>query len=207
MFVKRRISSSIKPRSKRPSTGFRFQSCAVQRRRIRAKNRRAYATRSRSPKKRELLLGPYLGRSCCGTQQRRPLSTCSAGPWSGQMATAWRRVEHGGFWNDFLESSRHRTFCSYPWHGRICLPASPRRFNASASVQVQDILFPCSRELLIHDQRIDETVLGVLKRARQTANNLKAEVAPQFHRSAVGADHEVELHGAEAAFPGTLQRV
>ena len=71
----------------------------------------------------------------------------------------------------------------------------------------QDILFPCSRELLIHDQRIDKTVLGVLKRARQTANNLKAEVAPQFHRSAVGTDHEVELHGAEAAFPGTLHRV
>jgi hypothetical protein len=67
--------------------------------------------------------------------------------------------------------------------------------------------FPCSRELFIHDQRIDKTVLGVLKRARQTANNLKAEVAPQFHRSVVGADHEVELHGAEPAFPGTLQRV
>jgi hypothetical protein len=30
----------------------------------------------------------------------------------------------------------------------------------------KDILFPCSRELLIHDQRIDKTVLGVLKRAR-----------------------------------------
>jgi hypothetical protein len=43
-----------------------------------SKNRRAYATRSRSPKKREPLLGPYLGRSCCGTQQRRPLSTRSA---------------------------------------------------------------------------------------------------------------------------------
>ena len=103
--------------------------------------------------------------------------------------------------------TRHRTSCSYPWYGRICLPTSPGRFNASASVRVQDILFPCSRELLIHDHGIDKTVLGVPKRVRQTANNLKAEVAPQFHRSVVGADDEVELHGAEAAFPGTLQRV
>jgi hypothetical protein len=83
--------------------------------------------------------------------------------------------------------------------GRASMPARQSRSR--------DILFPCSRELLIHDQRIDKTVLGVLKRARQTANNLKAEVAPQFHCSVVGADHEVELRGAEAAFPGTLQGV
>ena len=97
--------------------------------------------------------------------------------------------------NSVLVALRHASY--HPAHASM-----PARQSRS-----RDILFPCSSELLIHDQGIDKTVLGVLKRARQTANNLKAEVAPQFHRSVVGADHEVELRGAEAAFPGTLQGV
>src|SRR5258708_37087996 len=123
------------------------------------------------------------------------------------MATACRRVEHGGFWNDLLKNPQHRTSCSYPWYGRICLVLHRGDSMPARQSRSRTFCSPCSGELLIHDQRIDRTVLGVLKRARQTANNLKAEVAPQFHRSVVGADHEVELHGAEAAFPGTLQRV
>lgn len=59
----------------------------------------------------------------------------------------------------------------------------------------------------IHHQNIHESLRGVLKGKRQAADNFETEARPQFNGALVGADDEVELHRAEAAFPGSLERM
>src|SRR6266852_2086643 len=47
----------------------------------------------------------------------------------------------------------------------------------------------------------------MLEGKRQPPDNLEIEAGPQFDRSLVCADYEVELHRAKATFPGSLQRM
>ena len=53
--------------------------------------------------------------------------------------------------------------------------------------------------MTIHDERIHVAGIGMLEGSRKAAGNLESEALPKPDRALVGADHEVELHGAEAA--------
>src|SRR5215467_4236648 len=59
----------------------------------------------------------------------------------------------------------------------------------------------------MHDERVDEAACWMFKRFRQTANDCKTEALPQANGTLVGADHEIVLHGPEAAFAGAFQRM
>src|ERR1035438_503534 len=58
-----------------------------------------------------------------------------------------------------------------------------------------------------HHQRVNIPKCRVMKRLRQTANDLKAMEFPKRHGACVGADDEVELHSAIAALPRVIQGV
>src|SRR5579859_5923063 len=59
----------------------------------------------------------------------------------------------------------------------------------------------------VHHEGIDEAQRRVLKGQRQAPHCLEAEAGPELDCALIGADHEVELHRAKAAFPGSLQRM
>src|SRR5215470_891728 len=64
-----------------------------------------------------------------------------------------------------------------------------------------------SSELAIHDERVDEAQLGMLKSFGKAADDLEPKALPQFHSALVRANDEIELHGAKPALPCPLQRV
>src|SRR5512132_125450 len=56
-----------------------------------------------------------------------------------------------------------------------------------------------------HHQGVDRAERRMIERGRQAADDREAARLPQAHRARVRADHEVELHGAEAQCFGSLQ--
>jgi hypothetical protein len=58
-----------------------------------------------------------------------------------------------------------------------------------------------------HHIGVDMAARRVVEGVRQRAGDRKAHALPQLDGAAVGADHEIELHGAEAELLGLLDRV
>ncbi len=59
-------------------------------------------------------------------------------------------------------------------------------------------------ELAVHDVRVDEPEGGVVKSCGKAVDDVEAKLLPQPDSALVGADHKIELHGAETALPRAL---
>src|SRR5215472_13322910 len=62
-------------------------------------------------------------------------------------------------------------------------------------------------QFAVHDERINEAKRRMFKTFGKAAHNFETETLPQPDSPLVGADHEVELHGAKSALACSLQRV
>ncbi len=61
--------------------------------------------------------------------------------------------------------------------------------------------------MAVHNVGIHVALFGVVESAGQAACDFEAEFLPEADGDFVGADDDVELHGTEAAFPGTVEGV
>jgi hypothetical protein len=60
-------------------------------------------------------------------------------------------------------------------------------------------------KIAIHYEGVDVALRWMKKSFGKAADDLEVEALPKAYGAVVGADDEIELHGAKAAFAGTLQ--
>src|SRR5277367_3682604 len=62
-------------------------------------------------------------------------------------------------------------------------------------------------KLTVHDEGVDVALFRVVEGSGKATDNFEAEFFPEAHGHFVGTDDDVELHGAEAAFAGAVERM
>jgi len=67
------------------------------------------------------------------------------------------------------------------------------------------LCFPTLSQQAVHDEGVDVALRRVVEGAGQTAHDFEPEFLPEADRSLIAADHDIELHGAEAAVAGVVQ--
>src|SRR5215467_15912266 len=77
---------------------------------------------------------------------------------------------------------------------RTCIPGGLRQIRQT------------SRQCAIHDERIHESQVRMLKRPWQSADHGKAKAGPKPHSALVRTDHKIELHRPKTALLCALQR-